>query len=252
MIVIEENHAAASILGNSAAPYINSLASQGALFTDSTAVAHPSQPNYVALFSGSTQGLTDDSCPHTYGADNLGAQLIAAGHTFVGYSEGLPAPGSLACTAGDYARKHSPWTNFPSVPSTANQPFRAFPQDYAALPTVSFVVPNLANDMHNGSTATGDAWLQSNLDGYAQWAKTHNSLLIVTWDEDDNRSGNRITTIFAGASVKPGSYSEPINHYRVLRTLEAAYGLAPLGHAAETEPITDVWADSSATATTGP
>ena len=245
VIVIEENHSSTSIIGGSAAPYLNSLAAQGALFTDSRAVAHPSQPNYVALFSGSTQGVTDDSCPQTFGADNLGAQLISAGQTFAGYSEDLPAPGDLSCTAGSYARKHSPWTDFPSVPASANLPFSAFPRNYDALPTVSIVVPNLANDMHDGSVQTGDAWLRDNLGGYAQWASTHNSLLVVTWDEDDSRSGNQIATMFAGAGVKPGRYSEPIDHYRVLRTVEAAYGLPPLGHAAGTEPITDVWEPGS-------
>ncbi|MEA5456676.1 alkaline phosphatase family protein [Sinomonas sp. JGH33] len=241
VIVVEENHSTGNVIGNAAAPYINSLASQNAFFTDSAAVAHPSEPNYAALFSGSTQGLTDDSCPHTYVAGNLGAQLAAAGQTFAGYSESLPSVGFLGCTAGDYARKHAPWTNFPSVPASANLPFTAFPTDYSTLPTVSIVVPNLANDMHNGSVHTGDTWLRDNLDAYAQWATTHNSLLIVTWDEDDDHSGNKIPTIFAGAHVKPGRYSEHIDHYRVLRTIEAAYGLEPLGHAAETQPITDVW-----------
>lgn len=252
VIVIEENHSSESIVGSPTAPYINSLAGQGALFTDSTAITHPSEPNYLALFSGSTQGLKDDSCPHTYTTDSLGTQLAAAGQSFVGYSEGLPAPGDLTCTAGDYARKHSPWTNYPAVPASGNQPFSAFPQNYDALPAVSIVVPNLADDMHNGTVAAGDAWLRRNLDGYAQWARTHNSLLIVTWDEDDNHSGNRITTIFEGAQVKPGSYSEPINHYRVLRTVEEAFGLAPLGHAADAPPITDVWATGSGPAATGP
>lgn len=241
VIVIEENHSFGDIIGSSAAPYLNSLASQGALFTNSTAVAHPSEPNYLALFSGSIQGITDDSCPHSFDAGNLGSQLVTAGQSFVGYSEGLPASGYLVCAAGSYARKHAPWTNFPSVPGSASQPFNEFPQDYASLPTVSIVVPNLADDMHDGSVQAGDTWLRDHLDGYAQWAKTHNSLLVVTWDEDDNTASNHIATIFAGAQVKPGQYGEAIDHYRVLRTVESAYGLPPLGRAADTPPITDVW-----------
>lgn len=246
VIVVEENHAYGNIIGNSAAPYLNSLATQGALFTDSTAIAHPSEPNYLALFSGSTQGVADDSCPHTFTADNLGAQLAAAGQTFAGYSEDLPSTGYLGCTAGNYARRHGPWTNFPSVPASASLPFSAFPQDYNSLPTVSIVIPNVANDMHDGPVGAGDTWLHDNLDGYAQWAKTHNSLLVVTWDEDNDKSGNHIATIFAGATVKPGRYNEPINHYRVLRTIESAYGLPPLGHSADTQPIADVWSTGTA------
>ncbi len=248
VIVMEENHSYEQIIGSASAPYINSLAQQGALFTNSHAVAHPSQPNYLALFSGSTQGLTDDSCPHTFSGPDLGGQLLAAGLSFTGYSEGLPSAGSTVCSdppwnlwAPPYARKHAPWTNFTDVPATSNQPFTSFPSDYSTLPTVSFVIPNLQNDMHSGSIQTADSWLQKQLGGYAQWAQTHNSLLIVTWDEDDSGSSNHIATIFSGAHVKTGQYSESINHYTVLRTLEAMYGLAAINNSGTVNPITDVW-----------
>lgn len=92
-----------------------------------------------------------------------------------------------------------------------------------------------------GTIAQGDAWLQANLDGYAQWAKTHNSLLIVTWDEDDYSSGNKIATIFYGEKVKTGTYTETINHYTVLRTIEDMYGLSPVANAATATAITDCW-----------
>ncbi len=245
VIVMEENHGFANIIGSPQAPYINSLAAQGALFTDSSAVAHPSTPNYLALFSGSTHGITDDHCPRTFAGDNLGSQLAAAGQSFTGYAEGLPHPGYLGCTAGEYARRHTPWTDFTAVPATASQPFTAFPQDYSSLPAVSMVIPNVLDDMHDGGVGTADTWLQQNLDGYAHWAKAHNSLLILSWDEDDDKHANRIPTIFVGAHIRPGQYSEPIDPYRLLRTIEAAYGLPPLGHAADTQPITDIW-------TTGP
>src|SRR6266566_928801 len=78
------------VIDNANAPYITSLANNGAKMTQSFAVTHPSEPNYLALFSGSTQGITDDSCPHTFGAENLGHQLSTAGQTFKGYAEGLP------------------------------------------------------------------------------------------------------------------------------------------------------------------
>lgn len=248
VIVMEENHAYEQIIGSSNAPYINSLAQQGALFTNSHAVTHPSEPNYLALFSGSTQGLTDDSCPHTFSGPNLGNQLLAAGFSFTGYAENLPSAGFTGCSnpwwnfwAPPYARKHAPWTNFPTVPANSNQPFTSFPSDYSTLPTVSFVIPNEQNDMHSGSIQQGDSWLQKQMGGYAQWAQTHNSLLIVTWDEDDSGSGNHIATIFVGSSVKPGQYNESINHYTVLRTVEAMYGLSPINNSTTVNPITDVW-----------
>ena len=82
---------------------------------------------------------------------------------------------------------------------------------------------------------------KNNLSAYVAWAQTHNSLLIVTWDEDDGGQGNHIATIFAGPMVKPGQYGETINHYTVLRTVEAMYGLTPLGNSATVKPIRDVW-----------
>lgn len=237
-----ENHGYTQIIGNSQAPYINSLAKQGASFTASHGVTHPSQPNYVALFSGSTQGLTDDSCPHTYSTSNLASLLLAAHFTFDGYAESMPKPGYTGCVSGEYERKHAPWTDFKNVPTGDSHTWNGFPSDYTKLPTLSFVIPNMTDDMHDGTVAQGDAWLKSHINSYASWAKTHNSLLVVTWDEDDRTtSANRIPTIFVGQHVKLGKYSENINHYNVLRTLEDAYGLSHLGGSANASPIVDVW-----------
>ena len=241
VVVVEENHSATNILGNTDAPYINSLANENASFTQSFAVAHPSQPNYLALFSGSTQGVADDSCPHSFGTQSLGDQLIAAGKTFVGYSESLPSPGYTGCGSGRYAAKHSPWVNFHSLPSSTNQPLTAFPSDFTQLPDVSFVIPNLDDDMHDGTVAQGDAWLQAHLGDYVTWAKSHNSLLVLTFDEDDNNNGNRIPTILAGQRVTSGTYPETISHYNVLRTLQDAFGLGTLANTASASPILDVW-----------
>jgi hypothetical protein len=248
-IVIEENHSFQEIYNSPSAPFINSLVPEGALFTQSFAVEHPSEPNYLDLFSGSNQGVTDDSCPHSFATANLGAQLFAAGLNFGGYSEDLPSVGSTVCTSGLYARKHNPWVNFNTspnaVPSSANKPFAgSWPTTdagFGALPTVSIVVPNLADDMHDGTISQGDSWFWNNLNGYYQWAKTHNSLLILTFDEDDSSASNRIFTLFIGPMVAPGMYAGPINHFNVLRTIEDMYGLGYAGAAASATPITVGW-----------
>jgi hypothetical protein len=241
-VVMEENHAYSQIIGSSQAPYINSLAADGALFTQSYAVTHPSEPNYMAIFSGSTDGLTADTCPVTSSAANLGSELLAASKTFVGYAEGLPSTGSTVCTSGEYARKHAPWVNFPAIPGSDSKPFSSFPSsNFANLPTVSFVIPNLLDDMHDGTIAEGDSWLSKNLSSYVSWAKSNDSLLIVTWDEDNDASGNHIATIFVGPMVKNSKYSEKINHYNVLRTIEDMYGLPHAGSSSSATPITDVW-----------
>jgi acid phosphatase len=242
VVVVEENHSADSVLGNTAAPFINSLAAGGALMTRSYAVGHPSQPNYLALFAGDTFGVDSDACPLNLGdAPNLASELLAAGHTFGGFSEGLPAAGSPVCKAGGYARKHAPWANFTNVPASASQPLGAFTGD-GSLPTVSFVIPDLDSDMHDGSVADGDSWLAAHLGGYANWAKANNSLLIVTWDEDDERADNHIATIFYGAGVRPGTYDAPINHYSVLSTIQESLHLPKTGQAASAAPVTGIWA----------
>jgi hypothetical protein len=241
VVVVEENHASSQVLGSAEAPFINSLATGGALMTRSYAVSHPSEPNYLALFSGSTQGVTDDSCPHTFSGENLGHQLIAAGHSFVGYSESMPADGYTGCVATPYVRKHNPWVNFTNVPASANRTLGAFPNDYASLPTVSFVVPNRCSDMHDCPVRTGDTWLRDHLGGYADWAKSHDSLLVVTFDEDDDHAGNHIATIFSGAHVAPGRYGQRVTHYGVLRTVQALTGLACTGNSCSAGVILGIW-----------
>ncbi|HZC69499.1 MAG TPA: alkaline phosphatase family protein [Jatrophihabitans sp.] len=241
VVVIEENHSYRDVVGSGQAPYFTALARSGALLTNSYGVAHPSEPNYLALFSGSTHGLTDDSCPLRYHADNLAAQLRSRGMSFVGYAESLPAPGYRGCAAGGYARKHAPWTDFADVPARVGQPMSAFPTDFGQLPRVAFVVPNLDHDMHDGTVGQADQWLRAHLGGYASWARDHDSLLIVTWDEDDFSAANHIPGLLVGAHVRRMRYRGRVDHYTVLRTIEAAERLPTVGATAYRTPITAVW-----------
>jgi acid phosphatase len=219
---------------------------------------HFSEGNYFWLFSGSNQhvGFLDRVPDAPVGAENLGHELISAGHSFAGYSEGLPSVGSTSPSLGHYARKHVPWIAFSNIPqgtsasSSSNLRFEDFPTDFTKLPTVAFVIPNLIHDMHDGSPAvsvsSGDEWLRMHIDPYCQWAKQHNSLLIITFDEDARgrypsgltdpastspRGSNRIPTILAGARIKHGDYDEGkgVNHVTLLRTLEAMYHLKRSG-----------------------
>ena len=246
VLVTEENKYYDDIVGSSNAPYINSLMKQGASFTNFHGTTHPSQGNYVALFSGSLHGVDSDDCPYNFSADNLGNQLLTSGHTFVGYSESLPSDGSKDCGddgSGGYARKHNGWVDFADIPASSNLRYSRFPTDFSQLPTVSFVTPNLDDDMHDGTVKQGDTWLHDHIDAYAQWAKTHNSLLIVTWDENDgDDSNNQIATTIVGAHVTPGSSSGTrYDHYSLLRTMEDIYGLPALGSAATAGDIAGIW-----------
>jgi hypothetical protein len=261
VIVIEENKGYSQIIGAATAPYINGLASQGASLTNMFAITHPSQPNYIAFFSGSTQGVTNDNTPPAaslpFTTPNLGAQLIQSGRTFTGYSETMPSAGYTGDNvggSGGYWRKHNPWVNWqnsgtPPFPSntllpTTNQPFTSFPTNFATLPTVSIVVPNQINDMHDGTIAQGDTWLRDNLDPYVQWARTHNSLFIMTFDEDNSAPGNnnRIATILVGEMVRPGVTSNQLlNLYGLLGTIEDMYGLGRIGSATGLAPLTGIY-----------
>jgi phosphatidylinositol-3-phosphatase len=241
VVVIEENHSLSQVAES---PYLTSLASGGMLFTQSYAVAHPSQPNYIALFSGSTHGIRND-WRHDVSGPNLDLSLEAAGLTFAGYSEDLPITGFRGNGSGGYVRKHAPWASFTDVPDAVNRAFTDFPKgDFSALPTVSFVIPSLRDDMHDGSVAQGDQWLQENMDGYARWAASHNSLLIVTFDEGPGSQAPEktpIATILAGAHVKAGVSNQAITHYSILRLIEDIYGLPYIGEERFAPQITGIW-----------
>lgn len=260
VICLMENRGYNQIIGSSQAPYINSLTSdnKGALFTNSHGLTHPSQPNYLMLYSGSNHGVTSDSLPHTFPftSVNLGALLINAGFKFTGYSETMPSIGYNGAVSGSYVRKHNPWVNWQTAatngyPITVNQPFTSYPANFDSLPTVSFVIPNMLNDMHDGTIAQGDAWLQSNLGPYITWCKTHNSLFILTWDEDNGTTPNQIPTIFIGQKVLHAQYNQYVSHYSLLRTIEDMYGLSYAGNSDTAHAITNCWDNSTNIIRTG-
>lgn len=269
VIVVEENRTAGQIVGDLVnAPFITSLATGGVSMASMFAIEHPSQPNYFQLFSGTNQGVLDDNLPPNFSTlptatfpfqtPNLAAELISAGFTFAGFSEQLEMAGTNDWADYDphsathpgiyYRRKHNPWANwvaksFP-IPSNQlatniNRAFSQFPSDFRQLPTVSFVVPNQLHDMHDGSRKEGDDWLRDNLSAYALWAKANNSLLIVTWDEDDYDEDNQIPTVFHGANLRNGTESAGTwTLHNLLRTLEDMYGLPNhAGAASDVRPI---------------
>jgi hypothetical protein len=268
VIVIEENHSYDQIMKfvrDHDDSYLKSLMDQGATLTSFFALHHPSQPNYIVLFSGDRQGVKSNKCPHRLTATSLGGELMkkqltvpgpdgAMTRSFKGYAEDLPSADPAKCKEGPYARKHVPWTNFADVPPNMSFPLRAFKEikDFKDLPTVAMVIPNLVNDMHDRGIGEADTWLRSNLEAYVEWAKTHNSLLIITWDEDNRKNflwfnrttkppSNRIPTIFIGPMVKPGAIGTQYTHLDLLRTIEEMYGLPLLGKSKDARVITDVW-----------
>lgn len=240
VIVVLENHSYAEVLGGTRAPYLRQLAAAGTTFTRFSAIGHPSQPNYFALFAGSTHGVGSTPCPRGFRGPDLGSSLRSHGYSFAGYAEGLPRVGSTVCHAdgrNGYVLRHAPWTSFTDLPPSASRSMRDFPADPAALPTVSFVIPDLADDMHNGTVARSDGWLRRHLAGYVGWARSHNSLLVITTDEDDRTEHNRIPTLIVGDHVPTATDAQHLTLYSLLRFIEDSYGLPRLGHSATAVPI---------------
>ena len=157
----------------------------------------------------------------------------------MGYAESIPRTGFRGCWAGTYARKHAPWVEFSNVPASASLPFKAL-TSYDALPTVAMIIPNVNNDMHDGTIAMGDKWLEKHIAPLLAWGQTHNTLLILTWDEGFDRY-NHIPTILFGPMVKHGVYAQPIDHYNVLRTIEEILGLPASGRAKNAKMATGWW-----------
>ena len=256
VIVINENKSFSQVFGNPVdAPYINNtLKAGGAVLADMYAITHPSQPNYLHLFSGDNQGVIhngDTSGITPFDTPNLAAKLVAAGRTFTGYSENLPSIGYTGYQTVDglYSRRHNPWVQWQGIdapaynhlPPTINQPFSAFPMTpatFGSLPSVSIVIPNNQNNMHDAPILHGDAWLQSNFGVYAAWAKDNNSLLIVTFDEDDYLLRNRIPTVFYGAHVVAGAEVDGTwTLHNLLHTVEGANGTTHAGASNDVRPV---------------
>lgn len=242
VIIVEENKSAGSVIGNPDAPYFNSLAAASALATNYTAVTHPSLPNYLAMTSGTTAGITDDCNPPGGSCRarvrSIADEINASGRTWKMYAEGMPSP-CAPHNSGRYAVKHNPFLYFPSVTDDAAYcaehvvPFTQLSRDLARgsrFPDFAFISPDLCHDMHDCSVRTGDAWLSRVVPTIlASAAYTgRNSLLVITWDEG-SRSDNRVSTIFAGPAARSGVRSETAySHYSLLHTIEKEWALAPL------------------------
>ncbi len=243
-IVVMENRNYDSIVGNRNAPYFNKvLVPQGVLLANSHAVAHPSEPNYLALFSGSTHGVVSDACPTSFPSPNLASELAQTGRRFVGFAESMPTNGFEGCSFGGlYARKHDPWVDFTNVSAVANRVYHRLP--VTPMPSVSWVTPNLCDDMHDCSTSRGDAWLSDNLRPIIAWNAGHEGLLIVTWDEaePDSDGTNHIPTVMVGPMLKAGLIDRrPVDHYGVLRTVEAMFGLGCIGSECQSSVLEGIW-----------
>jgi acid phosphatase len=246
VVVFEENRSYTDVYGGtdpSVDPYLHALGRSGAKMTDAHALQPGSLPNYLFFFAGKSFGLDNDEVPDSpLPAPDLGGQLLKSGLSFKCFADGLPKVGYTGVQSGDYVRRHNPAIDFADVPASLNRPFSEFPQSprhYASLPTVSLVIPDVKHNMEDGTVSEGDAWLEGHLSSYAAWARKHNSLLIVTWDEGS--INQHIPTVIYGANIHPGAYTERINLVTLLRTIENTYDL-PIANAADrVNPLLDIF-----------
>ena len=251
VVVVFENKEFEQVVGNADAPTFASLARRYARLTNYRGVAHPSLPNYLALVSGSTQGVTSDCTSCRVSAINLADTLERAGKSWKTYAEGLPRAGFTGDWAGRYARKHNPFLYFTDVASSPVRlgrivPLGTFDRDLAAgrLPDFSLVVPDLCHDMHDCSIATGDAWLGTFLRPLLRSSALGNGAVFVVFDEGTSSQGGggHVPALVLGPRVRPESQTSTLlDHYGLLRTIESAWHLPLLGRSGSARPITGIW-----------
>jgi len=233
--ILLENHEFGEIVGNSAAPYINgTLIPNGRLFTNYDAVSHPSLPNYLALTSGGLCGKagTDDVTPRC-DAKSIFDQLRTNGRGWKAFAESMPAPCDLS-DSSNYAVRHNPPPLYSSMAGSSycaahNRPL---PSSISSLPKWTFVTPNLCDDMHDCSVATGDQWLSTWVPRFLAIAGTE---VVVTFDEGNTSigGGGRVMTVEIGSGVPAGvTDGAAYTHYSLLRAVEHLYGFRKLGAAA--------------------
>ena len=223
VVVLEENHSYSAVVGNSAMPYLHSLATQNTLGTQYFANTHPSIGNYFMLTAG--QIITnDDGLSNTVTADNMVRHLLSAGKTWKSYAESLPSVGYTGGDVFPYARHHNPFSFFSDVVNSSAQvlnlvPFSQFSADLnnGQLPNFSFVVPNIQHDAHDcpaglssctdaQKLAAADAWLQANIAPLLNNAAfQQDGLLVVVFDEgsaaDAAYGGGQVAMVMAGLRV---------------------------------------------------
>jgi phosphatidylinositol-3-phosphatase len=228
-----ENEGFGSIIGSASAPYINSLANTYGLATDYAAISHPSLPNYVALTSGGTQGITDDSDPssHPLSVPSIFSELPG------GASRSLEQDMTSNCSSGDsgeYAVRHNPeayYTNLGADCGNYDVPLGTAPDLSARF---TFVTPNLINDMHDGTISDGDRFLQSFVPALMATPQYQNgsTAIFITWDEGAGSGANQVPCIVISPFTHGVKDATPYTHYSLLRTTEELLGVPLLGNAA--------------------
>jgi len=253
-LIIMENREYGSIVGNSNAPYLNSLIARYGLATNYDAISHPSQPNYVALFAGSTLGVTSDG-HYDLDATNLADQIEAAGKSWHVYEQNYPGDCSpvgsalggvdLTGLAGFYFRKHNPAISFTdiSVQPTRCAAITSLASFDPSAANFEMIVPNTFNDMHSAPAATGDAFLKDFVPLIAGSPSFTDSLLAITWDEGTSNvgGGGQVATLVISPLLSRSGMQSSLahDHYSLLRTIEDGLGLPCLSNSCQANDLSE-------------
>lgn len=235
-IVVMENATLATALR---APALERLAAKYALATNYNSVSSPSLPNYLAMTSGSTWGITDDGY-HVLPPGGLGAQLSAAGVSWRAYMEGLTSAG---CTRSPYpyALKHNPFAYYGGSCPANVVPLDLLDADLAGdTPSFVWITPDLCHDGHDCALAEAGVWLEdlvARIVASPGWRDR--GTLFVVWDEGDGRS-SVVPLIVATPDLGSRRVDGFYDHYSLLATIEDHFGLARLGAAKYARPLSDL------------
>jgi hypothetical protein len=241
--IVLENHSFGQIDGRS--QYLNRLAGACGLADNYSAITHPSLPNYIAITSGDTNGITDDCTGCSVSASSIFGQV--GPRAWRAYVESMPAAGFTGGQAGNYAKKHNPasyYTNLTAAYAVNAVPLGtptagALVSDLRAnrLPRYSLITPDLCSDEHNCAISAGDAWL-------ARWVpqilashayRAEGTALFIVYDEGSGKD-NRVYTVVASPFTRKGTISHvAFTHYSLLKTQESLLGLRCLAHACDPE-----------------
>ncbi|MBW4029671.1 MAG: hypothetical protein HIU57_03205 [Acidobacteria bacterium] len=219
------------VIGSPSAPYLNALSDHCGLATNDLATNHPSLPNYIALTSGSAQGIVDDNEPsaHPLNVPNIFSQLKSNWRT---YAESMPRSCDRV-TSGTYAARHNPAVYYTNLPTCASHDV-ALRSPLNLSSAFTMIVPNVCNDMHSCPVATGDAWLSKYVPQIlaSREYRSRSLALFITFDENTQSSTNRIPTIVVAPTVPAGlRVATPFTHYSLLRTTETLLHLPLLAGA---------------------
>ena len=246
VVVVMENKEHGQVLGSRQAPYVNRLARRYSAPSRYYGVRHPSLPNYIALLSGSTLGITQNCTGCNRAQTNLVDQFEQAGISWRAYMEGMPSACYDGSDHGRYVKKHNPFAYFDTITGDPARCANVVPasrlatdRDSGALPEFVWLTPGLCNDSHDCSVAHGDRYLSRTIPPLLRTLGPH-GFLVLTWDEGESNAGccgglahgGRIPTVIAGPDVRRGSRPRtPLTHYSTLRTIEDAFGLPRLRNA---------------------